>query len=182
MREFTQRDIEEFGDGKKAAFDNIYAAFSPWLYGLCLRYTRCDADAQDVLQETFIRAYEARKTVDAKRSIAPWLKTIAIRCALNYIRSNYKYVPQGDEDFRDDCADESNDNSDWYAAKRELLLEALRKLPDGYRLVFGLYAVDQLTHKEIAAYLGISEGTSKSQYAKAKMKLKEILTLEKETV
>jgi RNA polymerase sigma-70 factor (ECF subfamily) len=91
-------------------------------------------------------------------------------------------VPQGDEDFRDDCADESNDNSDWYAAKRELLLEALRKLPDGYRLVFGLYAVDQLTHKEIAAYLGISEGTSKSQYAKAKMKLKEILTLEKETV
>jgi RNA polymerase sigma-70 factor (ECF subfamily) len=49
-------------------------------------------------------------------------------------------------------------------------------------LVFGLYAVDQLTHKEIAAYLGISEGTSKSQYAKAKMKLKEILTLEKETV
>jgi RNA polymerase sigma-70 factor (ECF subfamily) len=91
-------------------------------------------------------------------------------------------VPQGDEDFRADCADESNDNSDWYAAKKELLLEALRKLPDGYRLVFGLYAVDQLTHKEIAAYLGISEGTSKSQYAKAKMKLKEILTLEKETV
>jgi RNA polymerase sigma-70 factor (ECF subfamily) len=182
MREFTQRDIEEFRDGKKAAFDNIYAAFSPWLYGLCLRYTRCEADAQDVLQETFIKVYVARKSIDVKKSIAPWLKTIAIRSALNVIRNNYKYVPQADEDFIDDCADESNDNSDWYAAKRELLLEALRKLPDGYRLVFGLYAVEQLTHKEIAAYLGISEGTSKSQYSKAKMKLKEILTLEKETV
>lgn len=179
MREFTQLDIEEFRDGKKAAFDDIYAAFSPWLYGLCLRYTRCDSDAQDVLQETFIRVYEARKSVDTQKPIAPWLKTITIRCALNYIRNNYKYIPKGDEDFIEDLIENFENTDSWFDEKRERLLQALRKLPDGYRTVFSLHAIDQLTHKEIAGYLGISEGTSKSQYAKALSKLKEILDLEK---
>lgn len=182
MKVFTPNEIEEFRDGKKAAFDNIYAAFSPWLYGICLRYTRCEADAQDVLQETFIRVFEARKSVDAQKIIAPWLKTIAIHCALNYIRSSYKYVPQGDECFKDDFVEELDDKTEWYAEKKERLLDALQKLPDGYRLIFGLYAIDQLTHREIGNYLGVSEGTSKSQYAKAKMKLIEILTIEKQTV
>ncbi len=179
MRDFTLDDIQAFQAGKRAAFDHIYAAFSPWLFGICMRYTRCDSDAQDVLQEAFIKIYEARTTVDEHKPIAPWLKTITIRCALNYIRNNYKYIPKGDEDFIEDLSEDFESTDSWFAEKRERLLQALRKLPDGYRTVFSLHAIDQLTHKEIASYLGISEGTSKSQYAKALAKLKEILDLEK---
>jgi RNA polymerase sigma-70 factor (ECF subfamily) len=175
MRDFPRQKIQDFRQGDKAAFDELYAAFAPWLYGICMRYTRCASDAQDVLQEIFIKVFQSKKQLDPEKDIAPWLKTIAIRVALNYIRDQYKYVPQGDEDFRDDDAEETEHDMSFLRDRRDLLLKALQQLPEGYRLVFSLYAVDNLTHKEIAAYLGIAEGTSKSQYAKAKMNLKQIL-------
>jgi RNA polymerase sigma-70 factor (ECF subfamily) len=175
MREFPRQKIQDFRQGDKAAFDELYAAFAPWLYGICMRYTRCASDAQDVLQETFVKVFQSKSQLDPEKDVAPWLKTIAIRVALNYIRDQYKYVAQGDEDFRDDEADEAEHDMSFLRDRRDLLLQALQQLPDGYRLVFSLYAVDNLTHKEIAAHLGIAEGTSKSQYAKAKMKLKQIL-------
>ena len=175
MREFSRKQIQNFRQGDKAAFDELYAAFAPWLYGVCLRYTRCASDAQDVLQETFVKVFQSKNQVDPEKDIAPWIKTIAIRVALNYIRDQYKYQLQGEEDFRDDAADEMDNDYSSLQEKRELLLKALQQLPDGYRMVFSLYAVDNLTHKEIAVHLGITEGTSKSQYAKAKKKLKQIL-------
>lgn len=179
MREFPRQKIEDFRQGKKAAFDELYAAFAPWLYGICMRYTRCDSDARDVLQEAFIKIFQAKRTVNPEKDIAPWLKTIAIRVALNYIRDQYKYIAQGDEDFRDELLDSAYDLDDYYESKKNMLLKALQQLPDGYRMVFSLYAVDNLSHKEIAEFLGISEGTSKSQYAKAKMKLKQLLETNK---
>lgn len=179
MREIPQQKIDEFRLGDKAAFDEIYAAFAPWLYGICLRYTRCASDAQDVLQEAFVKIFQSKSNIDPKKDIGPWLKTITIRVALNYIRDQYKYVAQGDEDFRDDTADDDTADQYFSTEKRDKLLQALQQLPDGYRMVFSLYAVDNLTHKEIAAFLGIAEGTSKSQFAKAKMKLKQILETEK---
>lgn len=175
MRDFPQQKIQDFRQGEKAAFDELYAAFAPWLFGICIRYTRCASDAQDVLQEAFIKIYHSRKSADPEKDIAPWLKTITIRVALNYIRDQYKYVPQGDEDFHDDTSDEHSSDNSFLHERKELLLKALQQLPDGYRMIFSLYAVDNLTHKEIAEFMGIAEGTSKSQYAKAKMKLKQIL-------
>lgn len=180
MREIPRQRIEEFRKGDKAAFDEIYAAFAPWLYGICLRYTRCASDAQDVLQEAFVKVFQSKANLDPNKDIGPWLKTITIRVALNYIRDQYKYVAQGDEDFRDDTADDEVSDQSFSTEKRDKLLQALQQLPDGYRMVFSLYAVDNLTHKEIAAFLGIAEGTSKSQYAKAKMKLKQILETQNE--
>jgi RNA polymerase sigma-70 factor, ECF subfamily len=179
MREFPRQKIQDFRQGDKAAFDELYAAFAPWLYGICLRYTRCASDAQDVLQESFVKIFQAKLQIDPDKAIGPWLKTLTIRVALNYIRDQYKYVPQGDEDFRDDEAEDLSNDGSFLNEKKEMLLKALQQLPDGYRMVFSLYAVDNLTHKEIAAHLGIAEGTSKSQYAKAKMKLKQILESDK---
>lgn len=179
MREFPRKRIQDFRQGDKAAFDELYAAFAPWLYGICMRYTRCASDAQDVLQETFVKVFQSKSQLDPEKDVAPWLKTIAIRVALNYIRDQYKYVTQGDEEFRDDEADETEQDMSFLRDRRDLLLQALQQLPDGYRLVFSLYAVDNLTHKEIAAHLDIAEGTSKSQYAKAKKRLKQILESDK---
>ncbi len=175
MREFPQHFLLGFRDGEKAAFDALYAAFAPWLFGICLRYTRCESDAQDVLQEAFIKIYQSRKTLDLQKPVAPWLKTITIRSALNFARDQYRFVPQGDEDFIQELPEELEENKDWLQERSALLLKALQNLPDGHRMIFNMYAIDGLTHREIADFLGIAEGTSKSQYAKAKMKLKKIV-------
>lgn len=176
----TQEVIESFIRGEKKGFDAIYGAYSPGMYAVSMRYTRCADDANDVLQETFIKVYENRSKFDPSKEIGPWIKTITIRTALNYIKANYKWSLTDDDFVFDtallDSAQETvNETND---LKRKLKL-ALDQLPEGYRTVFTLYTVDNLTHKEIAEYLGISEGTSKSQYSKAKKMIKQLLTTEK---
>jgi len=177
MKELSKEVIADFKKGKRAAFDHVYAAFSPWLYGICLRYTRCDSDAQDVLQDSFIQIYESKERFDKQLPIGPWLKTITIRMALNYVRMNYKYIPLDDHDIEGLEEEFIFEEHEFISTNRELLLKALQALPDGYRMIFNLYIVDNLSHSEISMHLGISEGTSKSQFFKAKKKLKELLSI-----
>lgn len=167
-----------FSRGDKAAFDAVYAAYAPGMYGVSLRYTRCEDDARDILQESFIKVFENRTSYDPELPFGPWMKTIVIRTALNYIRSNYRFVLT-DNDARFDEMVHDESETDAFADHRKHLLNVLQKLPDGYRTVFNLYTIDNLTHKEIAEYLGISEGTSKSQFFKAKKMIQEMLELEK---
>lgn len=169
--------LEAFIKGEKKGFDQIYASYSPGMFMICLRYTRCNDDAQDVLQEAFIKIYNNRESYDIERPIGAWIKTIVIRSALNYIKEQYRFQLTDDDTFfdhqvHDEIVPEENDT-------KARLLAILNKLPDGYRTVFNLYTIDNLTHKEIAEYLGITEGTSKSQYAKAKKMIQGLLQPEK---
>lgn len=168
----------EFVNGEKSAFDTIYAAYSPGMFGICLRYTRCEDDAKDVLQDSFIKLYQSREKFNVELSIGAWIKTITIRTALNYIKEQYKLVLTGDE-LKFDRAVIVDESEEYGQDLKDRLLQILQKLPDGYRMVFNLYTIDNLTHKEIAAYLDISEGTSKSQYFKAKKMIQELLVTEK---
>jgi RNA polymerase sigma-70 factor (ECF subfamily) len=170
-----------FSKGEKAAFDKIYAAFSASMFGVCLRYARCRDDAQDMLQESFIKLYNARESVNPEMPIAPWIKTITIRTALNYIQKNYSIVLI-DNELKFDKAIFEVENELDKQALMDKLLKILQQLPDGYRTVFNLYTIDNLTHKEIAEYLSISEGTSKSQYFKAKKMIHELLAVEKQVL
>jgi RNA polymerase sigma-70 factor (ECF subfamily) len=170
-----------FSKGEKAAFDKIYAAFSASMFGVCLRYARCRDDAQDMLQESFIKLYNARESVNPEMPIAPWIKTITIRTALNYIQKNYSIVLIDNELKFDQAIFEVENELDKQALM-DKLLKILQQLPDGYRTVFNLYTIDNLTHKEIAEYLSISEGTSKSQYFKAKKMIHELLAVEKQVL
>jgi RNA polymerase sigma factor (sigma-70 family) len=170
-----------FSKGEKAAFDKIYAAFSASMFGVCLRYARCRDDAQDMLQESFIKIYNARESVNPELPIAPWIKTITIRTALNYIQKNYSIILIDNELKFDQAIFEVENELDKQALI-DKLLKILQQLPDGYRTVFNLYTIDNLTHKEIAEYLSISEGTSKSQYFKAKKMIHELLAVEKQVL
>ena len=175
----TREIVIGFSKGEKAAFDKIYAAFSASMFGVCLRYARCRDDAQDMLQESFIKLYNSRESINIEMPIAPWLKTITIRTALNYIKKNYSDILVENELMFDEAIMEIENEVD----KQELmekLIKILQQLPDGYRTVFNLYTIDNLTHKEIAEYLSISEGTSKSQYFKAKKMIQELLAVEKQ--
>ncbi|NCA20642.1 MAG: sigma-70 family RNA polymerase sigma factor [Crocinitomicaceae bacterium] len=175
----TKEIVIGFSKGEKAAFDKIYAAFSASMFGVCLRYARCRDDAKDMLQESFIKLYNSRESINIDMPIAPWLKTITIRTALNYIKKNYSNILVENELKFDKAIMDVEDEVD----KQELmekLIKILQQLPDGYRTVFNLYTIDNLTHKEIADYLSISEGTSKSQYFKAKKMIQELLAVEKQ--
>jgi len=175
----TKEIVVEFSKGEKAAFDKIYAAFSASMFGVCLRYARCRDDAQDMLQESFIKLYNARESINTELPLAPWIKTITIRTALNYIKKNYSIILI-DNELQFDKAVFENEGEVDKQALVDKLIQLLQQLPDGYRTVFNLYTIDNLTHKEIAEYLSISEGTSKSQYFKAKKMIQELLAAEKQ--
>jgi RNA polymerase sigma-70 factor (ECF subfamily) len=168
----------EFVKGGKNAFDKIYADYAPGMFGICLRYTRCKDDAKDVLQESFIKIYNSRERFDVNLPIGAWIKTITIRTALSFIKENYRMTLIDDELKFDRMVFEEELEVDTTDLKERLLL-LLQKLPDGYRTVFNLYTLDNLTHKEIAEHLNISEGTSKSQYFKAKKMIQVMLESER---
>ncbi|MGB0915319.1 MAG: RNA polymerase sigma factor [Crocinitomicaceae bacterium] len=170
--------IDAFIEGKKDGFDKIYEAYSPGMFIISLRYTRCKDDAEDVLQETFIKIYNNRDKYDVERPIGAWIKTITIRTALNYIKEHYKFDLKDDESYFDKSIHIESVDSDQQDLKNKLIA-VLNQLPDGYRTIFNLYTIDNLTHKEIASYLDISEGTSKSQYSKAKKMIKQLLQTER---
>lgn len=173
------KDIEEqFVKGDRKAFDAIYAAFSAAMFGVCLRYTRCQDDAQDVLQEAFIRVYKNCGQYSLDKPLAAWIKTITINCALTYIKQNYKFVLQEEETYFDEQHEMALESEDQELIRKKLLL-VLNRLPDGYRTIFNLFVIENLTHKEIAEHLGISENTSKSQFFKAKNMIRQLLEAEK---
>lgn len=168
----TEDICEQFKRGNKKAFDKIYAAYSGAMYGICLRYTRCADDAQDVLQESFIKIYKNADQYSLDKPLAAWIKTIVINTALTYIKKNYRFSLQEDDTYFDDSVEMEIDVEDQEMLKR-MLMSFLNKLPDGYRTVFNLFVLENLTHKEIAEHLGISENTSKTQFFKAKKQIQQ---------
>jgi RNA polymerase sigma-70 factor, ECF subfamily len=170
----TEEILIDFVNGKQTAFDAIYKAYAPGMYGICLRYSRCSDDAQDILQEAFIKIYKNKKSYDTTKPIGAWIKTITIHEAINYIKRSYKMVLT-DKDIAIEDLSSEDDQSEEHELLKKKLLSILNQLPDGYRTVFNLYTIDNLTHIEIAEFLNISVGTSKSQYFKAKKMIQQLL-------
>ena len=82
----TEEDLQNFTKGKKDAFDKIYQMYSSGMFGICLRYVRCKDDAQDILQEAFIKIYKNCHTYNSDKPIGAWIKTIVIHTAINYLK------------------------------------------------------------------------------------------------
>ncbi len=156
----------------------MYNAYSGAMYGICLRYARCADDAQDMFQEAFIRVYNYAGTYDVGKSFPAWMKTIFINTSISYIRKNYRVILKEDDSFFDESIIHDNLNEDETTNLKQKLLQILNQLPDGYRTVFNLFVIDNLTHKEIGEYLNISENTSKTQYFKAKKLIQQLLNAE----
>lgn len=173
--------LQSFIKGDKKAFDQVYNAYSGAMYGICLRYARCADDAQDMFQEAFIRVYNYAGTFELHKSFPAWMKTIFINTSISYIRKNYRFDLKEDDSFFDLAAMDIEIQEDEQNNLKQKLLQILNQLPDGYRTVFNLFVIDNLTHKEIAEYLNISENTSKTQYFKAKRMIQQLLSTEKVT-
>ena len=141
------------------------------MYSICLRYTNNSDEAADILQDAFIRIYEKRELFDESAQIGPWIKRIVINTAINHYRVNKKFELVEDDSYFEEEAEESilvEDNTNLKA----LLNACIDELPPGYKAVFNMYVLDNLTHKEIAQFLDVSINTSKTQLSKARKMLK----------
>ena len=145
-----------------------------------MRYMNDRDSAQEVLQEGFIKVFEKLGAFDYKGSFEGWIRRIIANTAIDSIRKSKKdpYLTDNDNDFKLGAEDEieMREEMEITDIKAEIAMEAIQKLSPAYRSVFNLYVLEEYSHKEIAEILGISEGTSKSNLAKAKMNLKKMLS------
>jgi RNA polymerase sigma factor (sigma-70 family) len=153
----------------------LYERFAGRLFVVCKRYCRDAADAEDVLQESFVKAYRYIDKFRFDGSLEGWLKRIVVNTALKHIKQQKIWANTADIDevAHVGClaqADESLPSLNY-----QYLLGLIQELPIGCRTVFNLYAIEGYTHVEIAEMLGLAEGTSKSQYARARMMLQQKL-------
>ncbi|MFT4663809.1 MAG: RNA polymerase sigma factor (sigma-70 family) [Polaribacter sp.] len=158
--------------GKKTAQVELYNTYSPTMFGICLRYSNDYHSAEDLLQEGFIKAFNNIDRYKAQGSFEGWLKRIFINTAIEQYRKSKRlsFLPlEKEQQF----ASQETNALDKLVV--EDLLKLLQKTPYGYRTVFNLYVVEGYNHREIAELLGISEGTSKSQLARARSFLKELI-------
>lgn len=158
--------------GDQKAYYEIYKLYSKAMYNICFRITGVEEVAEDVLQEAFVSAFQNIKSFKGRSSFGAWLKKIVVNRAISYLRKQQMDMIELDE--RIEVVEEAGDDIE-LVLKVNIVKEAIQKLPNGFRVVFSLYLLEGYDHKEIAEILGITESTSKSQYNRAKKKLKEII-------
>lgn len=160
--------VERCKKGDRKAGEQLYNLFSAKMFAICIQYSKSREEAEDNLQDGFIKILESIGQYTGKGSFEGWMKRIFINTALEKYRKNrslqvVEEVP--------DVVDEG-DVDDNLNIPANVLFEFVNQLPEKYRLVFNLYVMENMQHKEIAAMLGISDGTSKSNLARAKDILK----------
>jgi RNA polymerase sigma-70 factor (ECF subfamily) len=169
-----QQIIEGCAKHERKAQQLLYDRYSRFLLGICLRYAVDKAEAEDILQESFLKIFFNIDEFSGTGSFIGWLRKVAVNTAITHYHKNLKYryhveieeyvsAETGTESFEDD-----------FFTSEELYI-VLNELPAGYRMVFNLYAVEGYKHKEIAEMLGIDTNTSKSQYSRARAALREKL-------
>ena len=168
MEELTQL-IKECAAGKTKAQARLYQMFAPKMLGVCLRYSKEKEEAEDNLHEGFIKVFDKIGTFRHEGSFEGWMKRVMVNISLEKFRKQHVVFPVEDvvayetPDLNDEIISEISAND---------LLDLVRKLPARYQMVFNLYVIEGLNHKEIAEEMKISEGTSKSNLARARMILK----------
>jgi len=160
--------IEQCKKNDVKAQSQIYKLFSSKLFSVCLKYSRNYVEAEDNLQDTFVTIFKKIEQFKNIGSFEGWMKRIAINTALERYRSAGVFNIVNEDQIEDETIDIDEDS-----VSIDYLLQIIQELPNRYRLVFNLYALDDYSHKEIAEMLKISIGTSKSNLARARLILKE---------
>jgi RNA polymerase sigma-70 factor (ECF subfamily) len=158
--------------GDRRMQELLYKTYSPKMYGVCLRYAGNPDDAQDILQEGFVKVFKNLTRFRGDGSFEGWIRRIFVNTAIEHYRRKVNMYPVTENQ------ENTIEDKDWTAFDRlalKDLLEIIQELSPGYRTVFNMYVVEGYTHRDIADILGISEGTSKSQLARAKAILQNVI-------
>jgi len=150
------------------AQSQIYKLYASKLFSICLKYSRNYAEAEDNLQDAYVTIFKKINQFKSKGSFEGWLKRITINTAMQRYRSVGVFDIVNEDQIEDVSVEIDEEN-----ISLDFLLQIIQELPNRYRLVFNLYALDDFSHKEIAKMLDISVGTSKSNLARARLILKD---------
>ena len=160
--------IHKCKNGNRQAQEQLYRKYSRVLFGICLKYSRNLAEAEDNLHDSFLTIYDKIDQFKFKGSFEGWIKRITVNTVMQkYRKEEYLNV------ISENMEEELEEDLPYANISLSTLLRYIQELPNKYRLTFNMYVLDGYTHKEISEQLGTSPGTSKSNLARARMILKE---------
>ncbi|OEK03487.1 hypothetical protein BFP97_19045 [Roseivirga sp. 4D4] len=171
----TKTLIKKCQAGDPKAQKKLYDLYSGMVMFICSRYTNDSESAKDIFQEAFIRIFESIVNTKKIDSLKNWVYTIAVRTSIDALRKKKLTLAEhnGDYDNVNTLTDDHLDILD--KLEYQEIMDVVRNMPDGYRLVFNLYLVEGYSHREIGELLDISESTSRSQLTRSKQLLKKYL-------
>lgn len=155
------------------AQQELYYKYSPKMLSVCYRYSKSREDAEDMLQEGFIKVFTQIHKFENRGSLEGWILRIIVHTCINHLKKNKKFNEHIELAYAGDILIKEDNIPAILQAKQ--VVESIRSLPIGYRTVLNLYAIEGYSHKEIGFMLEIEESTSRSQYTRAKNMLEEIL-------
>jgi len=164
--------IEDCIAGKRRAQNKLYHMFAGIMLGICIRYTNNRTEAEDILQEGFIKVFKNINSLKEYGSIEGWIRRIMVNTAITHVKKNKIFF---DELIESEITEMEQEKESYSPVDPETLIMAIHQLPNGYRMVLNLYVFEDYSHKEIADTLNISESTSKSQLFKARRSIKNSL-------
>ncbi|MCW3464330.1 RNA polymerase sigma factor [Chitinophaga nivalis] len=170
--QIEQHVVDRCKKGDVRAFRELYNAYAAAMYNICVRMTGNTTDAEDTLQEAFIQVHKNIHKLERDSSVSAWIKRVVVNHCLNNLRKKKVYF----EDVEEVEVEETSgiDEAD-FAWTVTAIKSAIHGLPHGYRTVLNLYLFEEYSHREIATMLGISESTVKTQYMRAKEKVRQIV-------
>jgi RNA polymerase sigma-70 factor (ECF subfamily) len=173
--------IEACRKGEQKAQFEIYRRYYSAMYNTTLRIVGDPDDAEDVMQEAFLKAFTRIRTYRGEVRFGAWLKRIVINQALDFLRVRKDHISMEEtgepEELREETADEAGEMD--IRLEVEAIRKAISALPDGYRIVLSLILLEGYDHEEVSTILNVSNATSRTQYHRAKKKLLELLKKEK---
>lgn len=160
-----------------AAQRELYNRYSPKMLAVCYRFAHNREDAEDMLQEGFIKIFSQIHTFQNKGAFEGWIRRITVHTCINHLKKNKRFNESVDIIYASNIQVREESVPSIVQAKQ--VVECIRMLPIGYRTVLNLYAIEGYSHKEIGEMLDIEESTSRSQYTRARQMLEEILIKKK---
>jgi RNA polymerase sigma factor (sigma-70 family) len=167
--------VVECKKGSKKACYELYKLYSKAMLNVAFRIVGNIAEAEDVLQEAFLDAFCKVKEFRQDTTFGLWLKQIVVNRSINLLRKRKLEIIELEGEALENIADEDTEDDEEVQYKAALVKDAIKELPEGYRLVISLYLLEGYDHEEIGQILNISENTSRTQFLRAKRKLIEIL-------
>ena len=171
--------VAECKQGSKKACYELYRLYSKAMLNVAFRIVGSIDEAEDVLQEAFLDAFNRIKDFRQETTFGLWLKQIVVHRSINLLRKRKLELVQLGEDQLENIAESEPEDEEEMMGQVAQVKEAMKLLPDGYRVVLSLYLLEGYDHEEIGQILNISENTSRTQYLRAKRKLYELITNKK---
>lgn len=162
----TRKLIESCLRGEEAAQKQLYDTYARTMLGVCYRFTKSVEDAEDVLQEGFVRVFTNLHQYKGEGELGAWIRRIMVNAALNFLKKHQAY--RDELAIREEHLHPVSDADPIVGIQAKELVQLVRQLPAGYQAIFNLYAIEGYTHVEIGQMLGIGESTSRSQYMRAR--------------